>query len=174
MLNEIENMDPYEQHMCAYVASCIEKKFLQNTNQHKYKCKECANLLLTASDVINDDLLAMNPEENKQPSANTLKIVIFCNTIMKLISAESQQGISFNSVSRIICENIDINDLFVDVNFEHNEKELPIAHKIQFVGLLVQTYMILKSHKIGKKISDKERGELIRHLRKRAVIETGQ
>lgn len=174
MLNEIENMDPYEQHMCAYIASCIEKKFIQNTNLHKYKCKECANVLLAASDTINDDLLAMSPEENKQPSANTLKIVIFCNAIMKLISAESQLGNSFSSVSRIIGENIDIDDLFVDVNFIHKEKELPTAHKIEFVTMLIETYMILKSHKIGKKISDKERGELIRHLRKRSVIETGQ
>lgn len=29
MLEEIENMEPYEQHMCAYLAVCIKKNFFK-------------------------------------------------------------------------------------------------------------------------------------------------
>lgn len=174
MLNEIELMEPFEQHMCAYIASCIEKKFIQNTNLHKNKCNECANVLLSTSDKINDDLLAMKDGEIKQPSASTLKIVIFSNAVMKLISLENPQGNHFDAVCRVINENIDMEDLFINIDFNHNDEEHSSSHKHDFITLLIRTYLTIKSERIGKKITDKERGELIRHRRKRDVILAGQ
>lgn len=87
MMNEIESMDPYEQHMCAYLALCIEEEFLKNTiNQHRYGCKRCVDVLSDADNKINDEFLAMKGEESKQPSTSTLKIVIFSNAVMKIYS----------------------------------------------------------------------------------------
>lgn len=174
MLTEIETMEPFEKHMCAYIASCIEEKFIQNTNLYKYKCKECANVLLRTKDIIDDGLLAMKSGEIKQPSASTLKVVIFSNAAMKLISLESPQGNDFNAVYKVIHENIDMEDLFEDVDFNHNDEEQSTSHKNKFITLLIKTYLTIKSQKIGKKITDKERGELIRQNRKRAVLVSGQ
>lgn len=58
MLNEIENMDAYEEHMAAYVALCIEENLLNKIKQFKYKCSGCASILLNSNDRINDELLA--------------------------------------------------------------------------------------------------------------------
>lgn len=174
MLNEIELMEPYEQHMCAYIASCIEKKFIENTNLSKYKCEHCANLLLFSNDSINDGLLAMKDGEIKQPSASTLKIVIFSNAAMKLISLENPLGNDINDVCRVICENIDMDDLFDDIDFNHDDQEHSASHKSNFITLLIKIYLNLKSQRIGKKITDNERGELIRYNKKRSVIVAGQ
>lgn len=57
MLGEIESVEPYQQHMCAYIALCVEDKYIQNTKQHKNKCTECANILLASNDKINKNFL---------------------------------------------------------------------------------------------------------------------
>lgn len=178
LLEEIEAMEPYEQHMCAYIALCVERKFIQNTKQHKNKCSTCVAVLFDHD--INDDLLELNAisaNEKSQPSSSTLKLIIFANAIMKIVFDLDQQGHNFDAVQKVIANNIDIDDLYDDFDLKHNEQnELRQScdHKKQFVDLLVKTYMQMKSQKIGKKITDAERGELIRHKRKRAVILKGQ
>lgn len=182
MIGEIESMELYEQHMCAYIALCIEEKFIQNTRQHKYKCSKCANILLASDDKIHDDLLALKEELDgiiNQPSSSTLKIVIFANAVMKMIFDENQKGNNMNAICNAINENIDIDDLYENFDLGHNGVEETIGnqdrtHKIEFINILIKTYMTMKSQNIGKKISDAQRGELIRHKKKRAVILRGQ
>lgn len=175
MLEEIENMEPYEQHMCAYIALCIEDKFLQTIKQHKYKCTKCAEVLISPGDKINDDLLAMKTE-NKQPSASTLKIVIFANAVMKMYSVEHLQGNSFNAVWKTIRENVDTDDVYKNFDCSEHEEEVSTryGHKEEFISQLIKTYMTMKSVKICKKIAVEERGELIRHRKKREYIAAGQ
>lgn len=176
MLAEIDAMDPYEQHMCAYLALCIEEKFLQNTKQYKYKCTKCADILSAADDKITDELLAMKGEESKQPSASTLKLIIFANAVMKMYSAEQTQGNCLNSECKTICENLDIDDLYCNFDFGHDEQEQSITHdhKKEFISQLIKVYLVMKSKKIGKKISEEERGEIIRYRKKRDYLLAGQ
>lgn len=178
MIAELEEMHPYERHLCAYIALCTEEKFIQNTNRHRYKCKECAIELSATNDKIHDDLLAMKETPNGQscqPSESTMKIIVFSNAILKKISAEDQLGNHLNSVATFINEKIDIDDLYHGIEFNHIQKDGKISnHKIEFINLLITTYLIMKSQKIGKKITDFERGELIRYRKKRAIIESGQ
>lgn len=175
MLGEIENMEPYEQHVCAYIALCIEEKFLQTIKQSKYKCKKCAEVLMSSGDKINDELLRMK-DGSKQPSSSTLKIVIFANAVMKMYSNERFQGNSFDAVWRTICENMDIDDVFQRFYLVEHEEEVytEIGHKSEFISQLIKTYMTLKSQNIGKKITAEERGALIRHKKKRDYILAGQ
>lgn len=42
MLEKIITMDSYEQHLCAYLALCIEQQLIQNIKRNLYKCSECA------------------------------------------------------------------------------------------------------------------------------------
>lgn len=95
---------------------------------------------------------------------------------MKRLSEEQHQGNCFNAVSRIICENLDINDLYRDFHVTHNDEDglTSHPHKALCISQIVNTYMTLKSKIIGKKITDDERGELLRHRRKRSYILAGQ
>lgn len=180
MVEEIEIMDPYESHMCAYIALCIEENFLQSIKDNKHKCVACMNVLKATNDKINDELLAMKTSTpvNKmtQPSASTVKITIFCNAILKMIYVENQRGNNLNEVINTIIKNIDVYDLYEDFELKHNQQEelRSYDHKVEFVTLLIRTYIKMKSRKIGKKITDEERGNLIRYRKKRAVIVKGQ
>lgn len=127
-----------------------------------------------SNEAINDELLAMKADKVKQPLASKLKVVIFSNAIMRLIWNKNHQGQSFSLVKRIINEHIDIDDLFEGIDFKHEEQDESISHKKEFIALLIQTYMELKSQKIGQKITNEKRGELIRYRNKRSVILCGQ
>lgn len=173
MLTELEEAEPYEQHMCAYIALCVEEKFIQNTKNHKYKCTECAEALLSETEKINDDLLAMKCGKDgraQQPSASTLKIIIFCNAVIKMNSQERPTN-SFSYLSETILKTIDVDDLF---NKFLHFKLSSYDHRVEFIHLLIKTYLNLKAKNLGKKISEEERGRLIRYNNKRNTINAGQ
>lgn len=174
MLGEIKEMDHYGEHLCAYVASCIEHQFRQNVKQHKYKCSKCTEVL-QFDGKMNDELLEMK-SKNQQPSISTFKLVIFANAIMKMYSAEHQQGNSFNAIQKTILENMDIYDVYINFHDAHNgEGALTVSdHKVEFIREMLKTYMTIKSKKIGVKITSAEQGVPIRRTRKRAVILAGQ
>lgn len=175
MITEIEFSDPYEKHMWAYIASCVENKFIKNTQNYKYKCNECADILLSRNDKINDELLAMKGEDVEQPSASTLKIIIFGGAVMKMFSKEQHSRHSVNAIRKSIVNSIDMDDVYNNDLFSHHgHEESAHRHKEEFIDLMVQTFLTLKSYKICKKITEEEQGELIRHRRKRAVILLGQ
>lgn len=176
MLNELKDMTSYDQHMAAYISLCIEQRMLQNIKRNRYKCSDCANeVLLAPVEKINDALLSMKPE-TEQPSASTLKIVIFANTVMKIVSKHRGQGNNFDIVLKSIFNNIDFDDLYQLVKFDQHDYQTSkeYGHKEEFIMEIIRTYMTLKSEKIGKKITDEERGERIRHKNKDAVHQAGQ
>lgn len=176
MLEEVERVEtePYERHMCAYIALCVEEKFIEFTNQNKYKCTKCSDLLMSMNDKINDELLVM--KEKQQPSASTLKIVIFSNAVNRLYSTNREQRNSFIVVWNTIFKNLDISDLYDGVDFTGHEQDDSSAfnHKEAFIKLVIKTFMILKSQKICKKETDREKGELVRYNKKRDYILLGQ
>lgn len=178
MISEIGDMDAYDQHMAAYIALCVEEKILKNIRLNKYKCPECAQDLLSSAEKINDSLLEMKMNA-KQPSESTLKIIVFSNAVMKIISSHREQGNDFDTVWKTIFNNIDIDDLFLYSKFETHKQvteniSKEYSHKEQFIIEIIKTYMALKSEKIGSKITDEERGELIRQRRKNAIHKAGQ
>lgn len=127
-----------------------------------------------ANDKINDELLQM--KGTSQPSASTLKIVIFVNAVMNMLSVQQQQGKCFNTILQIIRENLNIDDVFTEFyTIEHEEQETStnLSHKAEFISELIKTYMVMKSKNISKKITDIERGELIRYKRKHSYLAAG-
>lgn len=172
MVEEIESMEPYEQHMtlCAYIASCIEEKFLKNFKQFKHKSAKCVEVITAADDKIEDTLLSMKGDENIQPSESTLKLVIFANAVMKMFSEQNEQGNDFDSILKTICESLDLDNFYKNNDLLHDDQN---DHKKELISELIKTYMIMKSQRIGKKITDTQRGKL-RYTRKRAHILAGQ
>lgn len=106
-LDELNDMDQYDHHVIASVALSIEQKLIQKMNicKHKYKCSQCIEMLLTSSEKIHDNLLAMRVT-NSQPSRSTVDIVTFANAVMKLISKQRGQGNDHNAVLRTIYNNL--------------------------------------------------------------------
>lgn len=135
MVQEISTMDSYEQHLCAYIALRIEQQFKQKINRNLYDCKDCASILCSLYERINDDLLAMKNEDGpaQQPLASTLKIVIFANAVMKQISAQSSQGNDFRAVCKTAYNNLNMDDLYSAADFSHLEGETIVNHKEKFI-----------------------------------------
>lgn len=164
----IDPTDPYDTHLNAYIALCVEAKMLQAYKRSKKKsCSECANVLLDNNEKINDELLAL--KKGGQPCRSTSKIITFSEAVMGKISSNDQQ-ISFDVVCKTICNNLNIDDLYTTSNFKHNQQ----CHKKQFVKEVVETYLTLKSANIGKRIGDEERGAFIRSRLKSQTHFAGQ
>lgn len=179
MMNETETMDAYDQHMVAYAALCSEERVLQKLNSNKNQCSECANILLSVHDKINDELLAMKKTTNteaKQPCLSTVNIIIFSNAVMKCMPPSMFQSTkeNFDNVWKIIYNNINHEELYIFADFQHQQKETICNHKEDFIIRMIKAYMTLKAKKIGRKITDEQRGELIRNRRKHAIHEAGQ
>lgn len=170
LLDELNNMNPCIQHTMAMAAQ--EKVIKKMTNNvHKHKCSDCIDLLLSTRGKINNEFIAM--KNIRQPHESTVNIVVFANAVIRLIA---RQRNDFDAVVKTIQNNLDIDALFEDENLSEHQHELkqPLGHKEEFILLLVKIYMTLKSQKIAKKITDEERGELIRNRRKQDVHHAGQ
>lgn len=88
---------------------------------------------------------------------------------MKIYSEKHRSSNNIKVICKSIMNNIDIDDLYIDNHFSHIEHEDSARyHKVEFVELIVETFIELKSHKICKKITNEEKGELILHKKKRA------
>lgn len=174
ILEQIEEMDSFSQHLCAYLASCVETNIHKDIKCFKYKCTKCAGVLFTANDKINDELLAM--KQSEQPSISTMKLVIFANAIMGKYSPENYQGNNFNFIWKMICENVDFDDLYEDFDVLHNEEDesLTRMHKVEFVSQVIKVYLTMKFKQICKKQTDIQRGEIIRFRNKHNYKEAGQ
>lgn len=157
MLDELDGMDPYDQHACAYQASCAEKLFRMEVDQCKYKCTKCLLILSTSEDKINDDLLEIKEGQNTQPSASTLKLVIFANAIMKMYIAKDDRAINRNAVWKTICKYIDSDDIFTNFDTNHDQQiSIENSHKNEFIAQLVKIHLSMKFGQIAKKITQEE------------------
>lgn len=166
-------MDPYDHHMVANVAQSIEKRLIEKVE--KNKCPKCINILQRSNNKMQDELLVKNPS-NLQPCISTVDIVIFSNAVVDLISKHRSQGNDYNAVWKTILCNLDMNDLFENVDFANHPVSLQQLsdHKEDFVVQLIKAYLTLKSQKIGKKLTEGEHGELIRKRKQKAVQFSGQ
>lgn len=175
--DELNEMDPYDHHVVAYIALTVQEKFVRKMKncKYKYQCPDCINLLLSSDGNIRDELLAMKVI-NLQPKESTVNIIIITNAIMKLISEQRMQGNDYDAVWKAIYNNLHIDNLYINENFNQHDHNLvqPLGHKDEFIIHLIKMYMNLKSQKIGHKITDEERGELIRNRNKKNVHNAGQ
>lgn len=159
-LNNIvsNSVEPFEEHLNAYVALCVENRMIQDAQlSKKGSCPICAGNLLNSEENINDEFLAMKSGVTLQPCKSTQLIVIFSEAILKMISSNEEE-INFDQANKTILNHLKINELYSTSNFEHNQQD----HKEDFVKRIVKTYLTLKSQNIGKRIADEERGAFIR------------
>lgn len=166
--HEIDRMDPFEIHTCAYVASCIENEIRKRSKTStKISCAECVDIL--SQDMkINDQLLAKKNDVTVQPCESTVDIVVFSNAAINLITSDLKRN--FDGVQKTIISYLDMNKVYTGSDFIHSNDD----HKEKFVAEVVRTYLKLKSQNIGNRVTDEERGAFIRNRLKSRIHELGQ
>lgn len=175
-----ENIEKFDEHSCAFIASTIESKLIQTTGRyHKKYCAQC----ITAFDEdekVNDDFLILKSQTGqiRMPCISTLNIIKITNKICDLLSEHPTMHYSdmYGSVLKTVVVNLDSEKLFTNSNFDIHSKKTSglLSHKEEFICKIVDEYMTLKSQRIGARISEEKRGKYIRHNNKKRVHEAGQ
>lgn len=164
--DEMDSLDSYQKHMCAYMALLTEQNMSKQINRaHKSSCVLCFKVF-SENEKIKDSLLAMkhvNHEEAEQPCKSTIAIVVFSNAVLKIHSSNAQ---NIAAACKVIGDNICINDLYNSSNFVHAKNK---NHKVDFVHQVIKTFLTLKSRYVSKRITEQEAGPAIRN-RLNAVI----
>lgn len=174
---EIKKIEPYDEHMFAYVAQCLENKIIQSMKKSKKSCSECINALTNENEKISDPILENQdnvPSQIKQPCISTRNIVIFTDAVIRIISPS---GITdFNSTWKTIFNNINLEELYSQTNFEDHQQQSvdSYGHKEKFVMEIIRTYMTMKSDNIGQRITDEERGAFVRSRLRALTHNSGQ
>lgn len=171
-LNNIfsNSVEPFDEHLNAYVALCVENRIIQDTKlSKKGSCPMCTENLINSEEKINDEFLAMKDGGNLQPCRSTHRIVISSEAVLKIASS-NEQRINFDQAKKTILNIFIMDELYSTSNFEHNQQD----HKEDFVQRIVKTYLTLKSQNIGKRIADEERGAFIRSRLKARTHNAGQ
>lgn len=168
---ELAEMQPFDQHMCAFAASNTEQRVTRDLNRSsKSNCSKCA-LIFSQNDKISDALLAKKNirfAQIDQPCQSTLTLVIFSNALMKVVPSGINKD--YNSLGGAIYDNLNIDDLYTASDFEHNGED----HKEEFVRKVIFMFLTLKSESISKRLTDEQQGDLMRNRLKAYTHLSGQ
>lgn len=170
-------LDPFEQHMCAYLSSCIETNITKNIETRNISaCQDCLKIF-EENPKICDRFIAK--KNMNQPCASTRDLIMICDSIFKLL--QTNEHIGFQSMLKTIFNKLNINRLYELSYFDNHDRaeinrsdNLNMTHKEQFIQAMVKEYMHMKSNKIGKRITIQEQGPSIRKKSSRHIILAGQ
>lgn len=165
LLNDIQ-LEPYEQHVYALVASAVENKIINLfQKQTASACKDC--LKVFAENVkIFDTLIskkANRGEKIGQPCSSTLQVIWASEKINE--SLQTTENVHFSSLAKTILININLIDsLYESTQFELHEpnktiENSEITHKEKFLLEVVSTFLTMKSKQICPRISMEEDAE---------------
>lgn len=170
-------MDPYELHMCAYLAACIETKIIKNLKMRTIRACEYCSKTFEENSKICDIFIAK--KKMIQPCTSTRDLVVVCDSVFKLL--QTNEHIEFQTMLKTIFKILDINRLYEFSQFDnHNQAKINridnfnMTHKEQFIYSIVKEYMHMKSSKIGTRITVEEQGSKIRKITPRNIILAGQ
>lgn len=177
-----ETLGKFDLHLCAYIASQIENKIIENMRKaSKKECSQCIEVF-HENEIFHDELITMKRLTNaahKEPCLSTVNIVIFTNKILNMV--ENQVILTnniYDKILRTVMNWLPIEEFYTQSEFNNheqmNETSSQLSHKEKFICMIVNEYMKLKSKKIGGRISEEERGTYIRHNNKKRVHEKGQ
>lgn len=166
---QIEDQDPYEQHIYGLIASAVEKDITQHIQKQTASgCIHCLNIF-DENEKISDSLIEKKirrHEKIKQPCSSTLQIIFICEKINDEL--QSTPDISYQSLAKTTLTNILLfEDAFYEkTDFEthvhepgQNTEKSHITHKEAFLLKVICTYLDIKSKRICKLISMEEQAE---------------
>lgn len=171
--------EPYEQHLRAYVASQVEKKIIGKiTSQSKIACQDCLSVF-SENPKIFDAFIdkKSRTKEISQPCFSTVHILRCCDVLIELLQAE--EYINFNVLAKTAFTMISTDELYASTVFGTHEQtnctQTGLTHQDKFIYEVILEYMIMKSSKIGKRITIEEQNcRAIRRKLTRSIIFAGQ
>lgn len=153
-------MEPYEKHMCAYLASLIESKVILEINaQPVISCFDCLPVFGENHKIYNKFIEKKNISGHPmvQPCSSTYDIIVACNSILNILQANVH--VEYNIMSKTIFSNLHIDVLYDSSQFDshsHHASSTHLTHKEIFIFHIIQEYLNMKSTNIGKRITDEE------------------
>lgn len=151
-LIDVKNLEFYDQHLCAYVASVLEKKVVPNIlTRSRSVCQECANVFNKNPRIYNSFVAKKNQKTPcVQPCSSTMDIVVAGHTVFQRL--ESHGYVEYNSAAKTLFNNLDIDSLYCSSDFDTHQNQdnglHALTHKEDFVSNVVQEYLNMKSIKI--------------------------
>lgn len=172
-------MDDYERHLNAYLASTIETNIIKKIMARPIsKCSDCLHAF-SENVKIEDSFLKKKSQTSNivQPCRSTVNIIVASNAIMKIL--QSIGHIDFNIVLRAILPCLDIDSLFDSSDFIEHQNEgrvsITLSHKEEFICNILREYMHLKSKKICDRITAEEhKAGNVRKKNTKNIIFAGQ
>lgn len=175
-----ESIGKFDEHSSAFIASEIEDKLIKTMNRcHKKNCVECIQVF-EENEKVDDDFLTLKSLTSKirKPCNSTVHIIKVIDKICEILSIHKTLHCEnmFESVLKSALQILESEKLYTNSNFViHKKKEAGfMSHKDTFICKVANEYMILKSRKIGARISEEKQGKYIRHNNKKRVHEAGQ
>lgn len=159
-------VDDAHSHSLAYMASILEAKII-GSKRRIIKCDDCVGAFIE-NELIEDSFIRFKARKSNvmQPCRSTFEICKFVDNY-----AKSCDPSSYRSVVILILRNIQFQSLFTSTNFDkHAEK----GHKYEFVKIIVELYMHMKSVHIAKCFTLNLHENPIRHVYKKIVQRKGQ
>lgn len=174
-----ENIEKFDEHSCAFIASTIESQCIQTMSRsHKKECAQCIEVF-EENEKIDDDFLTLKSETSqiRKPCISSVHIIKATNKIIEMLNNNATMHLDmYDSVLKTIMDYLDSEKLYANSNFTNHSKSSSalLSHKEAFIFKIVDEYMKLKSRKIGARISEEKRGVYIRHNNKKRIHEAGQ
>lgn len=177
-------LEPYEQHVYALMASAVETEIIQRyQKQTTASCQDCLSVF-SQNSKISDDLVAKKISRgllHAQPCLSTLNIILATEEINK--NLQSIENLNYVCAAKTIFNLIvfqnETSDLYKSSDFDpHQQNEvhnIPITHKEKFILQVIHTFLTMKSKLICHRISMEEQAEdRNKRLNKRIRILTGK
>lgn len=172
-----EDIEKFDQHLNAFIASKIESNITRNILQHhKTECLQCIDVF-NQNAKFNDDFINMKISNDslEKPCKSTVDIIKATNKILGILENQSIAANAqiYDSTLKTIISHLRMEELYTQVDFNmHPQRKC--EHKEEFICKIVREYMKLKSCNIGSRISEQEKGTYIRHNFKKRIQEAGQ
>lgn len=173
------NLEPYDEHTQAYLASTIEERICKNImNRSKSACQDCL-AVFNENERIHDNFIAKKhrKEPHSQPCLSTVKIISACNAVFKLL--QSKNYVNVDSMAKTIFGKLRFMDLYEESSFEihqyPNGQVYENSHGGKFIFDVMLEFLRMKSIKVGKRITiEEQKGRVIRKKLSRNIIFAGQ
>lgn len=177
-----EELEKVDEHLNACIASKVEQKIEHMHQRQKNKCKLCLKVF-HENEKAKNKLLSRNARSTSenvenQPCEDTVKIIKFFNKLNDLLP---DKGYDFKAIVETCFFHLNPDSLFISTEFDdHIEAEMndiqssPSSHKNNFIKEIIKCYANMKAQKIGRKITDEERGEYVRHTNRKNTHFAGQ
>lgn len=152
-----QSLSCFDDHLVSYIASAVENEIISKIRYFtKTQCPGCL------------------PVFSENIKVNTTHIIKAADVIMEKLAISGGSG--YSQTMKTVFVNLNIDELFSKTDFEGHNHETSGAytHKEQFLLEIIDTYMNMKSHNIGDRITEERRGEYIRHTSRKNVHFAGQ